>query len=211
MKTLIISPHVDDELYGCLGYILTHPNTVLRYITTSETQIQRFKVISEIFERFQIPVDCFQLGLFEDTKGNEPTSFHNCVDYFDKCFTEGFQRVLFNSESHHQDHTVINKAVKVSLRSRPELTVTEAFEYDYLYNNINSENRIDLLYSSDILELIQDIWEQFNYKCEVCKSPDHVSHFNNALLFNRYVASFESKPYSESFHIARYVKDGLIF
>jgi len=213
VKTLIIAPHVDDELYSCLGYVLTHAkDTTIAYVTHSEEQSHRFWVLSEIFKKLEISVSLSKLEIFEDTKGNLPLSFHSCLDIFDKLLTNwGFTRVLFNSESHHQDHETVNRAMRVALRSRPSLQVKEAFEYDYCYNNVNSFDRIDLTYDKETFELIKEITKRFDKECRVSKSDEHVSDFNKAFLFNQYIGSFECKPYAESFHIAKYVKEGKNF
>lgn len=150
-RTLIISPHCDDETIGCGGLINdlvekgndvhvvlvgTHAKQYERYTETltameilglSESNIIRLQNIPDgAFDQIPRKVIVSQLD--------------NIIDKFKPT------AVLFPYSSHHQDHQVLYQACIAALRPKVSNNFIElkaAYEYPYITTSWNSNMRSD--------------------------------------------------------------------
>lgn len=206
MKTLILSPHVDDELYGCLGYIVQQSRSndvTIAYITKSEDQRARYEIARELYKPYGIKLK--YLGLFLDGEGNQPKVLQRLTKVFDT-LTEEYDTILVNSKSNHQDHNIVYDALMISLRTRPKLKSHVVLEYDYCYNqlSINQLGCVTYYFDDCILSNIKDIWGRFENQHSVSKGNKHVTHFSKSILLNQFLGSYREMPYAERFRIVKY-------
>lgn len=195
MKRLIIAPHVDDELYGCIGLILSDPLIDIMHCTYSTEQNHRRKVLKNI-----LPNNLLHLSSsWEDSSNNKPQD-RIITTELDYIMTQ-YDEVYFNSSSIHQDHEFINKAVLRSLRRRPNLRVSRAYEYDYHYNMLTNDYNGCLInyYDNNILLEIRKVWKMFDDECKVSKSSTSYIHYNNWIKYGEYLGSLRDKSYAEVF------------
>lgn len=155
-RTLIISPHCDDETIGCGGLmssiskqgahirvviVATHNNTFNYNVSRVVSNDERLKETTQALKVLGDNIKVFQLEGFEDgkldtyNKKDMITQLDNHIKFFKPT------AVLFPYSSHHQDHQVVYTASIAALRP----TVATNFirlkaMYEYPYINSWSSN-----------------------------------------------------------------------
>ena len=178
-RILVISPHADDEILGCGGYLTSQRNEGceihIAYATIGikgnpEKEQCRFKEAEEV---------CRRLGashqiLLENHDGEldmVPTRFF--VSQYDAIFDAFRPDELFiNYPSWHQDHKKIYDSAMASLRFRQGFmpSFVALYEYPFILNqNINVSGG---LWYHDITKTLDEKIEIFElYKSQIKKSP----------------------------------------
>lgn len=203
-KILVISPHVDDDLYGCLGLLIKlakRAEVDVKYVTSSIEQTARFNVIKPIYAEYNIKAE--QLNIFEDGKG-DVTPIKTIAGVFDKLIGQNYDTVLVNSLSNHQDHKAVHDAMAISLRTRPNLKIQTVLEYDYCYNQltIDQVGCCTYFFDESIKESVNDIWLRFDKAHKVTKNINHITHPTKAMSLNEFLGAYRCLPYAERYHIA---------
>jgi len=117
-KTLIIAPHIDDEVYGCSSY-LWEENIIVLYVTSNHATVVNGDYIKE--NRTLVESLGFQAEYiwplrhksnFLDLNGQA-----NLIDEFEKVINaQKPELVLIPSPSYNQDHRMVYDAALTAMR-----------------------------------------------------------------------------------------------
>lgn len=170
-RTLIISPHCDDETIGCGGLmssiskqgahirvviVATHNNTFNYNVSRVVSNDERLKETAQALKVLGDNIKVFQLEGFEDgkldtyNKKDMITQLDNHIKFFKPT------AVLFPYSSHHQDHQVVYTASIAALRTTIDTNYIKLkcmYEYPYISSwssniNLNSKLYYPLSYES---------------------------------------------------------------
>ncbi|MCF0164275.1 MAG: PIG-L family deacetylase [Bacteroidales bacterium] len=178
-RILVISPHADDEVLGCGGYLASQRDegseiyiayATIGIIGNPQKEACRKDEADEVCKRLK----AFHSIIIEDYDGELdmlPTRFF--VSKFDKIFDE-FRpdEVFINYPSWHQDHKKVYDAAMASLRLRDGFMPKFVALYEYPF--ILNQNTIISggLWYHDITKTLDEKIEIFNlYKSQIKKEP----------------------------------------
>lgn len=206
MSTLVICPHIDDDLYGCAGHLISSKEPItVAYCTTSDEQKHRLEVITPLYAEVNPNIKILFAELWSDGDGRRAFNeslFNGIQRQFDEWFNT-YDTIFVNSDAIHQDHHAIHGLVDVAQRPRPNIACHKLLEYDYLYNNkITDRNGcITQYYTKDIYEKLLYVCDKFDEQCHVVKSSHHITNFRNAFKLGEFIGSVKEFPYAEKFPI----------
>lgn len=160
-RTLIISPHCDDETIGCGGLmsdlassgnkikvliVATHNNTFNYSVNRNVDNDERMKETSNALRVLSEDIEVEQLFGFEDGR-LDMYSKKDLISALDRCIRD-FKptTVLFPYASHHQDHQAVYQASIAALRPTVDtnfIKLKAAYEYPYITTSWNSTMRSD--------------------------------------------------------------------
>lgn len=205
-STLIICPHIDDDLYGCAGYIINSKSPItVAYCTNSDEQKHRLEVITPLYNEVNPNINIEFAELWKDGDGRNAfnNSLYNGIQKkFDDWFNT-YETIFINSDAIHQDHHALHGLADVAQRPRPNIKCNMLLEYDYLYNNkITDRNGcITVYYEKEIYEKLLYVCDKFDEKCNVVKSSHHITNFRNAFKLGEFIGSVKEHTYAEKFPI----------
>jgi len=122
MKTLIIAPHIDDEVLGCSAF-LTEDSFVLycgvqdREVISAEGRLEELEAVRK--------KTGFDYHILKDTKENEYDLFL-LLNHFEACLHDlKPEQVLIPHPSYNQDHRTVYEASFTALRPHDEIPFTK--------------------------------------------------------------------------------------
>lgn len=221
-RTLIITPHFDDETIGCGGLmsslsdnnfevrvlvVATHNDTynynVNRKVSNEEREFECMRALREL--GIDADESLVQLSGFEDGKLDQ-CSMKDLVTAIDEQIKE-FRptAVLFPYSSHHQDHQAIYKASIAALRptvSTNFIQLKAAYEYPYITTSWNSSMSSDskLYYPLDKRHIDRKRKALEQYKSQLVRDPRDILDVSSIINLAKVRGTEIGYDYAEAFY-----------
>lgn len=220
-RTLIITPHFDDETIGCGGLmsslaeskcdililvVATHNSTynynVNRVVSNEERKMESILALRSL----GVPEHSLvQLEGFEDGKLDQ-CSMKELVTVLDKYIRE-FKptTVLFPYSSHHQDHQAVYKASIAALRptvSTNFIRLKAAYEYPYITTSWNSSMSSDskLYYPLSQRHIDKKREALKEYKSQLARDPRDILDVSSIINLAKVRGTEIGYDYAEAFY-----------
>lgn len=225
-RTLIISPHCDDETIGCGGLIsslsnkgyevkvlivATHKNTfnysVNRVVSNGERIFETERALKRLGLDYDDPYDrpIYQLNGFEDGR-LDMCSKKDLISAIDEHVRE-FRptAVLFPYSSHHQDHQAVYQASIAALRPTVDtnyIRIKAAYEYPYITTSWNSNMRSDskIYYPLTKEDIERKRLALQEYKTQLVRDPRDILDISSILNLARVRGTEIGYEYAEAFY-----------
>ena len=220
-RTLIITPHFDDETIGCGGLISSlsrDPENRLRIVVvatckdTFNYSVQRVVPNRERLEESLAALSC--LGANEDDliqlKGFEDGRLDQCdrkklVTELDKQIRE-FRptAVLFPYSSHHQDHQALYKASISALRPTVDtnfIKLKAMYEYPYVNSwssNLNPNSKLYYTLTQDDIDRKREAL--CSYKSQLLRDDKDILSVSSILTLAQVRGKEIGQEYAEAFY-----------
>lgn len=218
-KVLILSPHADDEILGCGGFIskyskqnyhinvlvLTNANKGAPEIYTPK-EIKELRIESKIANNFIGTKQLFFENLPAINLNNYP--FYKITEIIDKYIADLNPEVVLipSANDIHDDHKIIFKAAKVSLRPNKKKNLKKILSYEVLSETEWNEdgksfnpNYFVCLEKSDINKKVKAF---LKYKSQVKKFP-HPRSKEGIINLSRVRGSQAFTEYAEAFKVEK--------
>lgn len=209
-KILVISPHADDEVLGCAGYLL-HQKALgaeIRIVIGTiggkdkrqdfETRHAEFKSVIA-----SLQVDGEYLYKNKDAELDTVLS-RDLVTRLDKIIDD-FRpdEVFYNVSSRHQDHVKLYNCTKASLRLREGYSPKVVAQYEYPFTSDGLDMPAGGKWYHEITDVIDEKVKLFGlYKTQIRKSPSPLNEDGiKSLARQRGVEC--GKKYAELFYIQK--------
>lgn len=221
-RTLIITPHFDDETIGCGGLMSSlskDPENKIRIVviaTCKNTFNYNAQRVVSNEERLQESLSALsRLGVDENSliqlEGFEDGRLDQCdrknlVTALDKQIHEFHPTaVLFPYSSHHQDHQAVYQASIAALRpmvSTNFIKLKAAYEYPYITTSWNSAMRSDskLYYLLSEEDLNNKKLALLEYKSQLVRDPRDILDVSSILNLSKVRGTEIGYDYAEAFY-----------
>lgn len=228
-RTLIITPHFDDETIGCGGLISSlakKPNHFVRIVvvaTNKDTFNYTVNRIVSNSERYQESLDALkELGIgsisltqlegFEDGRLDlaDRKSLVTALDREIKEFRP--TAVLFPYSSHHQDHQAVYQASISALRPTVAtnfIQLKAMYEYPYINSwssNLNPNSKLYYPLEKDDMENKERALKC--YKSQLVRDPRDILDVSSILNLARVRGTEIGRDYAEAFYPMTVVIEG---
>jgi LmbE family N-acetylglucosaminyl deacetylase len=206
MKTIILSPHIDDEVLGCFSSI--NKESFIVYCGCDESHInfdwvkQRPK-LKERLEELELVQKKHEFKyVILDNKVNE-YQVQQLIPKFEKCINEiEPDEIYIPVPSYNQDHRAVYEAALTALRPHDiNFFVKKVFVYEQLQDLWNHNyHKFDPTYfkSVDIEDKIAT-YQLYNSQVRNFRSPEMLKSLANIR------GAQSNLPYAEVFEIIRYI------
>lgn len=219
-RTLIISPHCDDETIGCGGLmsnlskkgccvkvviVATHNNTFNYSVNRNVDNDERIEETSKALRVLSNNIEVEQLFGFEDGR-LDMYSKKDLISALDKSIRD-FRptAVLFPYSSHHQDHQAVYQASISALRPTVDTNYIQfkaAYEYPYITTSWNSNMRSDSRVYYPLSE--EDIEKKrlalMEYKSQLVRDPRDILDVSSILNLAKVRGTEIGYDYAEVFY-----------
>lgn len=217
MRILVLSPHADDEVLGCGGFLARraaegHEIHVLVAtigdVLNSDGSLKSTndERRAELAEASRILGVAHHEVLFEDCENRLDTLPRiDVVTRFDRALMEGqYDHVMLPGPSHHQDHRVVLEAGLAALRTRPAVrSVRLIAQYEYAWSAWpESAPSIGRWYVSITKTLPQKLAALRAYRSQLAAAPHPLSPASVERLAAQRGAEC-GVDYAELFHVVR--------
>jgi LmbE family N-acetylglucosaminyl deacetylase len=206
MKTMILSPHIDDEVLGCFSSI--DENTFIVYCGCDESHInfdwvkQRPKLKQRLAELDLVQKKHKFKYTILNNKVNE-YKIQDLIPEFEKYINE-FQpdEIYIPVPSYNQDHRVVYEAALTSLRPHDiNFFVKKVFVYEQLQDlwNHNYHNFNPIYFKPVDIEDKISTYQLYESQVRNFRSPEMLKSLANIR------GAQSNLPYAEGFEIIRYI------
>lgn len=206
MKTIIISPHIDDEVLGCFSAI--SENTFVIYCGSDETHInfdwvkQRPKLEQRLLELELVRKKYNFEYVILNNKVNE-YSIQDLIPEFEKYINKiQPEEIYIPVPSYNQDHRVVYEAALTALRPHDvNFFVKKVFIYEQIQDLWNHNyHKFNPIYFKPInIEDKISAYQLYSSQVRSFRSPNMLK----SLAIIRGIQS--NLPYAEGFEIIRYI------
>lgn len=229
-RTLIITPHFDDETIGCGGLmsslsrvpdnkikivvVATNKSTynynVGRVVSNEERKEESIQALSHL----GVPAESLvQLEGFEDGRLDQCDRI-SLVTALDKCIRE-FRptAVLFPYSSHHQDHQTLYHASVAALRPTVDtnfIKLKAMYEYPYVNSwssNLNPNSK--LYYPLSEEDMVRKSEALRAYKTQLVRDPRDILDISSILTLARVRGTEIGHKYAEAFYPMTIIAGGV--
>lgn len=218
-RTLIITPHCDDETIGCGGLIselsdkgnavqvlivTTHHNSfnynVGRVVSNDERLEETYNAINILNPTAKV----IQLDGFEDGR-LDTCDKKSLITQLDRHILE-FKptAVLFPYSSHHQDHQIVYQASVAALRPTVAtnfIRVKAMYEYPYVNSwssNLNPNSKLYVPLSGDSIEKKKKALQA--YKSQLVRDPRDILDVSSIITLAKVRGTEIGQDYAEAFY-----------
>ena len=231
-RTLIITPHFDDETIGCGGLMSSlakDPENAIRIVVVATHMdifnyvagrnvgnIERKEECGRALERLGVPKESFiQLRGFEDGKLDQANR-KSLVTALDREIRE-FKptAVLFPYSSHHQDHQAVFQASVAALRPTVDtnfIKLKAMYEYPYVNSwssNLNPNSKLYYPLTRDEIEKKESAL--LEYKSQLNRDPRDILDVSSIITLAQVRGTEIGHYFAEAFYpmtiVAREVED----
>jgi LmbE family N-acetylglucosaminyl deacetylase len=206
MKTMILSPHIDDEVLGCFSSI--NENTFIVYCGCDESHInfdwvkQRPKLKQRIAELELVQKKHKFKYTILNNKVNE-YQIQDLIPEFEKHINEVKpDEIYIPVPSYNQDHRVVYEAALTALRPHDiNFFVKKVFIYEQLQDlwNHNYHNFNPTYFKSVDIEDKISTYQLYASQVRHFRSPEMLRSLANIR------GAQSNLPYAEGFEIIRYI------
>ena len=221
-RTLIITPHFDDETIGCGGLItkMSEHSSHEIYIVEVTEHADMFKKVSgghvtdsDRLGEFLAAMDhlkvnnnihYMRLTGYEDGK-LDLISIKNLITDLDKMIdTVQPSAVLFPYSSHHQDHRIVYQASIAALRpmlGREFIKLKAMYEYPYINNwssNVNPNSKLYIKLTQD--QMIRKREALFSYSTQLYTDTTDILSVESITLLAESRGREIGTHYAEAFY-----------
>lgn len=220
-RTLIITPHFDDETIGCGGLmsslarkgsdirvlvIATHNNTfnynVNRVVSNDERRLESINAMDKLGVDIN---SIIQLDGFEDGRLDQ-CSMKSLITAIDSQIDD-FKptAVLFPYSSHHQDHQVVCQASIAALRptvATSYIRLKAAYEYPYITTSWSSSMSSDskLYYPLSEEDVENKRLALLEYKSQLVRDPRDILDVSSIINLAKVRGTEIGYEYAEAFY-----------
>lgn len=220
-RTLIITPHFDDETIGCGGLIhkiakdknkellivvvATHKDTYNynagRVVSNEERKEESLGALS----RLGVPRESLvQLEGFEDGRLDmvDKKSLITALDYHIRNFKP--TTVLFPYSSHHQDHQAVYNASVAALRTTVDtnyIKLKAMYEYPYVNSwssNLDLNSKLYVPLSEEDIESKRDALNA--YESQLLRDPRDIISISSIITLSIVRGTEIGRNYAEAFY-----------
>ena len=202
-KTLVISPHIDDEVLGCFSALGSDTHVM-------ECGADEFHVVDRKERLTELNALADHVGFSYEVRANEVNNYkiQDLIRHIESVInTIEPEEVFIPYPSYNQDHVTVYNAALVALRHHDtNHFVKRVFAYEEVHSmlwdnthDINSSFKGNYFVSCDVDEKIE-AYKILKSQVRAHRSPKMLK------VIARFRGEQANKKYAESFQILRWVK-----